>query len=109
MQKVRIKIKVNEHIIEGTGELIDKKLTLKTNKEELEYDLKKSVFTKKNSELIIIMDFLNKKINYTLVNEKKTFTDNLTTFSLTNYNKQVMINYQIDNTSFFLEIKYETI
>lgn len=109
MQKVRIKIKVNEHIIEGAGELIDKKLTLKTNKEELEYDLKKSVFTKKNSELIIIMDFLNKRINYTLVNEKKTFTDNLIIFSLTNYNKQVMINYQIDNTSFFLEIKYETI
>lgn len=109
MQKARIKIKINDHIIEGIGHLNKEKLYLKTDEEEMEFDLEKLILIKKNKELIINMNFINKVVTYTLVEEKNSFTNNLIIFSLTNHDKQVMINYQIENTSFRLEIKYETI
>ncbi len=109
MQKVRIKIKINDHIIEGIGKINNNILVLKKDKEVIEFDLKKNILKKENKELIIQLDFIKKTVIYELLEEKQKFSNNLVIFSLTNTDKQVMINYQIEKADFILEINYETI
>ena len=108
MQKARIKIKINDHIIERIGQLNNNILALKTKEEIIEFDLKNKVLTKKNKDLNIQMDFINKNVTYKLVEENKKFSNKLVIFSLTNTDKQVMINYQIEQADFVLAINYET-
>lgn len=109
MQKIRIKIEINDHIIEGIGTINENIIKFKTNEEIIEYDVKNSVLIKENKELIIKLDFLNKKVYYELVEENKKFSYDLIIFSLTNRPKQVIINYQIEQTNFSLQLNYETI
>lgn len=108
MQKARIRIKINDHIIEGIGQIKNSILAINKDEELIEFDLNKKRLMKKSKDLIIKLDFINKKVNYELIEEKMQFTNNLVIFSLTNTDKQVMINYQIDQTTFALEINYET-
>ena len=109
MQKLRIKIEINEHIIEGIGKIDNDVIILKTKEELIKYDTKKTIIYKKNKDLIITLDFLNNKVFYELPNESKKFSNNLVIFSLTNNHKQVIINYQIEQAEFLLKINYETI
>ena len=109
MQKARIIIKINDHIIEGIGQINNNILAIEKDEELIEFDLNKCILNKKNKELKIELDFMNKTVNYGLIEEKKEFCNNLTIFSLTNKDKQVMINYQIEQANFSLEINYETI
>ena len=109
MKKVKIKIEVNDYIIEEVGTIENEELKLKTKEENLEYDLKNNVLYKENNELKITMDFKNEIVTYELIKENRKFSNNLTTFSLTNCNKQVIINYRIEGTKFLLQINYETI
>ena len=109
MQKARIKIKINDHIIEGIGQINNNILALKKDEEVIKFDLKNNILTKENKELNIQLDFINKLVTYELIEEKQKFSNNLVIFSLTNTDKQVMINYQIEKADFILEINYETI
>ena len=108
MQKARIIIKINDHIIEGIGELNNNILALEKDDELIKFDLKKEQLTKKNKDLNIELDFINKIVTYELIEEKQKFSNNLVIFSLTNEDKQVMINYQIEQADFLLQINYET-
>ena len=59
MQKLRIKIEINEHIIEGIGKIDNDIITLKTKEELIKYDTKKTILYKENKDLIITLDFLS--------------------------------------------------
>ena len=107
-KKARIIIKINDHIIEGIGELNNNILALEKDDELIKFDLKKEQLTKKNKDLNIELDFINKIVTYELIEEKQKFSNNLVIFSLTNEDKQVMINYQIEQADFLLQINYET-
>ena len=109
MQKARIKIQINDHIIEGIGQINNDILALKKDEEVIKFDLKNNILTKENQELNIQLDFIKKTVIYELVEETQKFSNNLVIFSLTNTDKQVMINYQIEKADFILEINYETI
>lgn len=109
MKKIRIKIEINDHIIEGIGTKSNNIITLKANDEIIEYDIEKQLLVKENKELIIKLDYLNKKVYYELVGENKKFSNDLVIFSLTNEDKHVMIRYQIEQADFSLKINYETI
>lgn len=109
MKKVRIKIEINDHIIEGIGTINNNILSIKNKEEKLSYDITNADFIKENKEIIIELDFLNKEVHYKLVKENKQFSNNLIILSLTNNHKQVMINYQIEQEVFNLKINYETI
>ena len=60
MQKARIKIKINDHIIEGIGQINNNILALKKDEEVIEFDLKKNILKKENKELIIQLNFIKK-------------------------------------------------
>lgn len=109
MQKAKIRIEINDHIIEGIGTKSDELLSVETNEEYLEFDLNKMVLSKSNKDLVLKLDFLNQKVYYELTAERKKFSNNFKVFSLTNTDKQVIINYQIEHTDFLLKINCETI
>lgn len=109
MEKANISIKINDSIIKGIGTKKEDVLELKTEQENIIYNQKQNILTKENNELKIIMDFNNKQIEYILLKENKKFYNNFTINRLTNHNKQVIINYRIENADFNLEINYETI
>ena len=107
MKKVKIRIEINDYIIEDQGILDQEILTLK-GEESISFDLKNLVLSKQNKDLIININFKEKQVTYTLVEENKKFINNLTIFSLTNSNKQVIIRYRIEDADFTLKINYET-
>ena len=109
MQKAKIKIEINDYIIEKEGIIDNDVLVVEDNKDKITFDCKKLLLIKENNELIINMDFKNKSIMYKLVKEKKEFSNNIEIFSLTNEHKHVIINYRIEGASFLLKINYETI
>ncbi len=109
MQKAKIKIEINDYIINQEG-IIDNDVLIVYDKEEkVTFDLKKLILHKENKELIIDIDFNKKRIKYELVTEKIQFSNDFTILSLTNSNNQYIINYRIEETNFLLKINYETI
>ena len=109
MQRAKINIKINDYIIKETGIIDNDILKLKDKEDSISFDLKNLVLTKENKELKIVMDFKNKQVIYHLIKENQKFTNNFTVFSLTNRDKQVIINYQIEDADFNMQINYETI
>ena len=109
MQKVRIKIKINDYIIDEIGFLNNNVIQVEASKEIIKFDYKNNVLEKQDNDLRITMDFNNKKIKYELLNENNKFYNKLILLSLTNDNKTVIINYQIEETNFLLKITYEPI
>lgn len=109
MKKANIKIKINDYIIENQG-IIDKEILKVQDKDEnIEFDTKNLILTKENTELKITMDFNKETVIYDLIKEKGHFNNKLTTLSLTNSDKQVIIIYRIEDADYNLQINYETI
>ena len=109
MQKAKIKIEINDYIINQEG-IIDNDVLIVYDKEEkVTFDLKKLILHKENKELIIDINFNKKRIKYELVTEKIQFSNDFTILSLTNSNNQYIINYRTEETNFLLKINYETI
>ncbi len=109
MKKAKIKIEINDYIIEKEGIIDNDVLIVEDSKDKITFDNEKLLLIKKNDELIINMDFKNKIIIYELVKENQKFSNNFEIISLTNEHKHVIINYQIEDASFLLKINYETI
>lgn len=109
MKKAKIKIEINDYIIEKEGIIDNDVLIVEDSKDKITFDNEKLLLIKKNDELIINMDFKNKIIIYELVKENQKFSNNFEIISLTNEHKHVIINYQIEGASFLLKINYETI
>ena len=109
MKKAKIKIEINDYIIEKEGIIDNDVLVVKDSSDKITFDQKKLLLIKENDELIINIDFKYKTVIYELVKENQKFSNNFEIFSLTNEHKHVMINYQIEGASFLLKINYETI
>lgn len=109
MIKVKAKININDYKIEKEGILDNDILTVQDNDTNLIFDYKNLILTRQNNDYEIIIDFKNKTISYALTDIPQKFYNNFTILSLTNSNKQVMINYQIEENQFSLDIKHETI
>lgn len=108
MQKAKIKIEINDYTIEGIG-FVNKGILSLKQEEDIKFDLTNFILVKKNTDLILTIDFKNKKVIYELVKENKKFSDYFLIFSLTNSNKQVIIKYRIEDADFLLKVNYETI
>lgn len=109
MKKAKIKIEINDYIIEKEGIIDNDVLVVKDSSDKITFDQKKLLLIKENDELIINIDFKNKTVIYELVKENQKFSNNFEIFSLTNEHKHVIINYRIEGASFLLKINYETI
>ena len=109
MTKVKTNITINDYNISKKGILTNDILIVKDNETTLMFNYKNLILTRKNNNYIITMDFKNKKITYEILEIPTKFYNNFTILSLTNKDKQVMINYQIEETLFSLKINYETI
>ncbi len=109
MEKVKIKIKINAYNIEGIGSLNKNILKIKDKEDTIYFNLDLKALIKQNKDLKIVLDFENKLVTYELIKEKQKFSNILRVKLLTISDKQVMINYQIEEESFCLKINYETI
>lgn len=109
MSKVNAEIKINNHKIKNIGILNNEILKIKTKEELITFDYKNLILKKDNKDLKIALDFKNKEVFYELKEENIQFHNNFIILSLTNDNKQVIINYQIEQTNFLLSINIETI
>ncbi len=107
MEKVIIKIEINNQIINGIGLLKDKVLVLNKNNEKYKFNLDTLVFEKENKELAINIDFTNKKLKYKLLELNSEFLENFVILSLTKKPKKYSINYQMEESIFNLKIEYE--
>jgi len=109
MEKVKVKIKINDYIIENKGIIDNEILIVNDNETKLSYDYKNNTLKRENNDYIIVLDFDNKKVKYNLKEVNNEFSNKLTILKLTNHNKQVNIKYEIEEEVFLLDIKYETI
>ena len=109
MKKIRVKIEIKDYIIKEIGIIKTGVIKVKDKDDIITFDTDKLVLTKENKDLKINMDFRKKKIVYTLKPESQKFSTFLTINSLTNRDKQVIINYRIEKEDFLLKIEYETI
>lgn len=109
MKEVNVTISINDEIIKEKGILENNIIRVNSNDEKIDFDLKNIVLTKQNKELKIVMDFKNNKAIYELVKENYKFSNNFDILSLTNEDKEYIINYQIEEQKFLLKINYETI
>ena len=109
MKKTSIEIQINDNLIKGEGKKENNILILNTKDELIKYNLENNILIKESKDLKIKLNFIDKTIDYELVNEKMNFHNIFEVFSLTNYNKQVIIKYRIEHEDFSLVINYETI
>lgn len=109
MEKIKVKIKVNDYKIENNGIIENDVLKTKDGKTEVEFDLKKLILLRKNNEIYMLMDFKNGEIIYQIPETSKKFYNNFTILSLTNDDKKVKIIYQMEESNFLCLISYETI
>jgi len=108
-KKVKAKILVNDYIVENTGILVNDKLRVKDKDTIILFDYANLTLTREDKEKKLILDFKNELLTYSLKGLSNKFYNNFTILSLTNQDKQVMINYQIEENKFSLSINLETI
>ena len=108
-KKVKAKILVNDYNIENKGIIVNEILKVKDNETTILFDYESLILTREDKEKKLILDFKNELLTYSLKELPNKFYSNLTILSLTNYNKQVMIRYQIEENEFSLSINIETI
>ena len=109
MKEVNITIIINDEKISEKKKKKKEKLYLKNNDEEISFNIKEKKLTKTNNDLKITIDFKNETIDYELIKENHKFSNNFTVLSLTNNDKEYIINYQIEEQKFLLQINYETL
>lgn len=108
-KKVKVKITINDYIIENIGILVNDTLKVKDNNTNILFNYENLTLTRKDKEKEIVLDFKNKQLTYSLKDIPNKFYNNFTLLSLTNNDKQYIINYQIEENKFHLSINIETI
>lgn len=109
MEKVKVKIKVNNYKIENIGILDKEVLKTKDQETEVEFDMEKLILTRKNKDIFITIDFKNSTMNYIIPETNQKFSNKLVILSLTNTHKKYNIMYQMEDDIFNLIIKYEKV
>ena len=109
MEKIKVKIKVNDYNIENSGIIENDILKVKDGKIEVTFDLKNLIMTRENEEISIKIDFSNKTLEYRIPEIEEKFVNNFTILSLTNSDKEYNIKYQMEEDVFTLDISYENV
>ncbi len=110
MKKTKIELKINEYFLNTIGYLNNNILSFfdkDQNKTEMILDLNTNRFIRNNNECKIEIDFNQEEIKYYLKKEDLKFTQNIKTIMLKKNNNEYIINYQIEENPFVLNIKYE--
>ena len=110
MKKTKIELKINEYFLNTIGYLNNNILSFfdkDQNKTEMILDLNTNRFIRNNNECKIEIDFDQEEIKYYLKKEDLKFTQNIKTIMLKKNNNEYIINYQIEENPFVLNIKYE--
>ena len=110
MKKTKIELKINEYYLNTIGYLNNNILSFfdkDQNKTEMILDLNTNRFIRNNNECKIEIDFNQEEIKYYLKKEDLKFTQNIKTIMLKKNNNEYIINYQIEENPFVLNIKYE--
>ena len=109
MEKIKVKLKINDYIIEKEGIIKNDILIINNNEEIITFDIKKLILTKETKELSLSLDFMKKEVTYKIPEIDNKFSSKILNLSLTNKDKEYIINYQIEESNFSLNLKYETI
>jgi len=107
-KKVKVKITINDYIIENIGILVNDILKVDDKGTNILFDYENLILTREDEEKQIVLDFKNNTLTYSLKELSNEFSNNFTILSLTNNDKQVIINYQIEENKFHLSINIET-
>ena len=110
MQKIKVKLKINDYALNTNGYLnnnilsFNDKDSLTTN---IIYDINNDLLIRDNNDITIKIDFNNKIVEYFLKNEKYTLKQDIKIFKLHKNETSIIINYQIEENDFNLELLYE--
>ena len=114
MQKVNIKLKINDYSLEEEGYLNNDILSFKDQdleKTEIIYDLKHDILIRDNKEITIKLNFKEKENNMKCLIKKENIelSNNFECLSLLKEKNNIIINYRIDETTFNLKIEYKEV
>lgn len=109
MKKTKIKLNINDLLIEKDGILKDNMLILNSDNENITYILSDNILIKDNSDNIIKLDFNKNILNCYLKESKQSFTTNIIVKNKLISNNKINIIYEIENNIFNLNIEYEVL
>ena len=110
MKKTKIELQINDYFLKSTGYLNKNILSFfdkDQNKTEMIIDFNTNRFIRNNNEIKIEIDFNKEEVEYHLKKEDLKFTQDIKTIMLKKSNNEYIINYQIEENPFVLNIKYE--
>lgn len=107
MKEVKIKLKINDFLIETKGNLDSNNLILNDNNIDYIFDLENLVLERKSYNFHSFLDFKNKELKYILKELKDPLYAKLDIKDLHLDKNTVIISYRINEESFNLFISYE--
>lgn len=108
MEKIKVKLEINGYTIKDIGILDNSIIFIKEKDISLTYDIKNNILTRENKEMKQTINYKEECFKYLLKDIKKEFSQKFKVLSLTNKDKKVNIIYQIEDSVFNLNLKYET-
>lgn len=109
MKEVKIKLSINNSLIEKNGFLKENILLLDNDSENITYILKENILIKEGFDNIIKLDFNNSKLNCYLKEINQSFIMDIDVKSKVIKDNKISIIYEIESNIFRLDIEYEVI
>lgn len=109
MKEVKIKLSINNSLIEKNGFLKENILLLDNDSENITYILKENILIKEGFDNIIKLDFNNSKLNCYLKEINQSFIMDIDVKSKVIKDNKINIIYEIESNIFRLDIEYEVI
>lgn len=109
MKEVKIKLSINNSLIEKNGFLKGNILLLDNDSENITYILKENILIKESFDNIIKLDFNNNKLNCYLKEINQSFIMDIDVKNKVIKDNKINIIYEIESNIFRLDIEYEVI
>ncbi len=109
MKEVKIKLSINNSLIEKNGFLKENILLLDNDSENITYILKENILIKESFDNIIKLDFNNNKLNCYLKEINQSFIMDIDVKNKVIKDNKINIIYEIESNIFRLDIEYEVI
>ncbi len=109
MKKTKIKLNINDLLIEKDGILNDNMLILNSDNENITYILSDNILIKDSLDNIIKLDFNKNTLNCYLKESKQSFITDIKVKNKLISNNKINIIYEIENNLFNLDIEYEVL
>ena len=110
MKKQKIELKINDYSLKTTGYLNNEILSFfdkDTNNTEIIIDLNNDILIRNNEDYKIKMNFQKKIIEYKLKKENLEFDQDINIIMLKKSKNEYIINYQIEQISYNMQIIYK--